>query len=396
MSNELERMSSRFAERLQRLGSESAFQVFSKAKALEAEGKSIIHFEIGEPDFDTPGNIVDAAKKALDQGFTHYTAAQGYLPFREAVVEYAAKYKKFQAGADEVVAVPGGKPVMFYTIMALVDPGDEVIYPNPGFPIYESLIRFAGGTPVPVSILEENDFRLNVEELKSRITPRTKLLILNSPANPTGGVLTREDVEGIAEAVRGKGIFVLSDEIYERIVYEGSAYSIAAVPGMKDWTIVLDGFSKTYAMTGWRLGYGIMNRELAKKVTDLMINSNSCTATFTQIAGIEAIRGPQEDVDSMVEAFRKRREVIVNGLNSIKGISCKKSGGAFYAFPNITGTGMTSNQMADYLLNHAGVAVLSGSSFGSCGEGHLRFSYATSLEQIEMALERIQKALAHL
>lgn len=389
-------MDNRYADRLGRLGSESAFQVLSRAKALEAQGRSVVHFEIGEPDFDTPANIVEAGKRALDNGFTHYATAQGYLPFREAITEYAKKYKGIDCTPEEVVVVPGGKPVMFYTVMALVNEGDEVIYPNPGFPIYESLIRFVGAVPVSIPIREENDFRLDVEELKQKITPKTKLIIINSPANPTGGMLTDGDIDGIADAIRGKGIYVLSDEIYERIVYKGSVKSIASVPGMKEWTVVLDGFSKTYAMTGWRLGYGIMNKELAKKMTDLQINSNSCVATFTQVAGIEALNGSQDAVNAMVEEFRKRREVIVNGLNSIKGISCKKADGAFYAFPNIKGTGMTSKELADYLLNTAGVATLSGSSFGSYGEGYLRLSYATSIHNIELALERIQKALEHI
>jgi len=382
-----------FANRMDRLGGESAFEVLARAKALEAQGKSVIHLEIGEPDFDTPRNIVEAGKKALDNGFTHYSPAQGYLPLREAIVEYAKKYKKVNAVPEEVVVVPGGKPVMYFTVMALVNAGDEVIYPDPGFPIYQNLIRFVEAVPVPIKINEENDFRLDVNELKSKITHKTKLIILNSPANPTGGVLTPEDVDGIAEAVRGKDIYVMSDEIYERIVYSGTVKSIASIPGMKDWTIILDGFSKAYAMTGWRLGYGIMNKELAKKVTDLMINSNSCVATFTQIAGIEALTGPQDAVDAMVEEFRKRREVIVNGLNGIKGITCKKSEGAFYAFPNIIGTGMTSKQLADYLLDEAGVAVLAGSSFGSCGEGYLRLSYANSITNLEIALERMWLAI---
>lgn len=383
----------KFAGRLDRLGGESAFEVLARAKVLEAQGKEVVHFEIGEPDFNTPKNIVEAGIKALKDGFTHYAPAQGYLPFREAIADYAKKYKGVNASADEVVVVPGGKPIMFYTIMALVNKGDEVIYPNPGFPIYESMINFVEGVPVPLSIMEENDFRLDVNELKSKITPKTKLIILNSPANPTGGVLTKDDIDSVAEAIKGKGIYVLSDEIYERVVYSGSVKSIASIPEMKDWTVILDGFSKTYAMTGWRLGYGIMNKDLAKRVTDLMINSNSCVATFTQIAGIEALTGPQNVVDEMVAEFRKRREVIVNGLNSIKGISCKKPEGAFYAFPNITGTGMTSKEIASYLLNTAGVATLSGASFGNCGEGHLRLSYANSIENIEKALYKIDKAL---
>ncbi|MCG8542416.1 MAG: pyridoxal phosphate-dependent aminotransferase [Clostridia bacterium] len=384
------------AKQMNNLKSESAFQVLAKAKKLEADGKNVIHFEIGEPDFDTPSNIVEAGKRALDEKYTHYTAAQGMLPFREAIVDYAKKYKNISTNPEEVVVVPGAKPIMYFTVTALINPGDEVICPNPSFPIYESLIRFVGGVPIPLHIKEENEFRLDVEELKSKITSKTKLLIINSPANPTGGILTEEDIEGIADAVRGKNIFVLSDEIYDRIVYEGSAKSIATMPGMKDWTIVLDGFSKTYAMTGWRLGYGIMNKELAHHITKLIINSNSCTAAFTQMAGIEALKGPQDEVLRMIDEFKRRREIIVDGLNSIKGITCKKSPGAFYAFANITGTGMKSSEMADYLLEHAGVAVLSGSSFGSFGEGYIRLSYATSLENINRGLERINDAVEKL
>lgn len=382
-----------YSDRMGNLSGESAFEVLAKAKALEAQGKNVIHFEIGEPDFDTPKNIVEAAKKALDDGFTHYATAQGYLPLREAIVNYAKKYKNVDANTDEVVVTPGGKPVIYYTFMALINAGDEVIYPDPGFPIYRNLIRFLDAVPVPVSIREEKGFRLDIDELKSKITSKTKLIILNSPANPTGGVLTPEDIDAIADAVKGKGIYVLSDEIYERIVYSGQVKSIASIPGMKDWTIILDGFSKTYAMTGWRLGYGIMNKELAKRMTDLMINSNSCVATFTQVAGIEALSGPQDAVLAMVEEFKKRRDIIVDGLNSIKGFSCKKPEGAFYAFPNITKTGMTSKELADYLLNNAGVATLAGSGFGSAGEGYLRLSYANSIDNIKLALERIDKAM---
>lgn len=393
---ELAMYKSLLAEKMNNLESESAFQVLAKAKKLEAQGKDVIHFEIGEPDFDTPKNIVEAGKRALSEGYTHYTPAQGMLPFREAIVDYAKKYKNIDTNTEEVVVVPGGKPIIYYTITALVNPGDEVIFSNPSFPTYESMIKFVGGIPVPLQGKEENEFRLDVEELKSKITSKTKLLILNSPSNPTGSILTEEDVEGIADAIKGKNIFVLSDEIYQRIVYEGSVKSIASIPEMKDWTIVLDGFSKTYAMTGWRLGYGIMNKELAAHITKLIINSNSCTAAFTQMAGIEALTGPQDDVLKMVDEFKKRREIIVNGLNSIKGISCKKTSGAFYAFPNITATGMKSSELADYLLEHAGVAVLSGSSFGAFGEGYIRLSYATSVENINKGLERIKNAVEKL
>lgn len=386
----------RFADRMSRLGGESAFEVLARAKVLEAQGKNVVHFEIGEPDFVTPKNIVEAGRKALDDGYTHYAPSQGYLPLRETIAEYAKKYKNVDTCADEVVVVPGGKPVMYYTFLALVNAGDEVIYPNPGFPIYQNLVQFVEAVPVPVDIKEENGFRLDINELKSKITSKTKLIILNSPANPTGGVLTSEDIDAVADAVAGKGIYVLSDEIYDRIVYSGNVKSIASIPGMKYWTIILDGFSKAYAMTGWRLGYSITNKELAKKITGLMTNSNSCVATFTQIAGIEALTGPQDAVTEMLEEFSKRREIIVNGLNSIKGISCRKPEGAFYAFPNITGTGMKSKEFADFLLNTAGVATLSGSSFGSCGEGYLRLSYANSISNIELALERIEKALKNI
>lgn len=384
------------ANRMTRLGGESAFQVFSKAKGLEALGRHIIHFEIGEPDFNTPNNIVEAGKKALDGGFTHYTAAQGYLPLREAIVTYADKYKRIKTHPEEVVVTPGGKPIMYYAIMATINPGDEVIYPNPGFPIYESLIRFVGGIPIPLPLREENDFRVDIDELKSLINSKTKMIIINSPANPTGGVLTENDVDEIAKLLIGKNIYVLSDEIYDRIIYEGSTKSMASIPEMKDWTIVLDGFSKTYAMTGWRLGYGIMNKYLANRITDLMINSNSCTAQFTQIAGIEALMGSQEAVDSMNAQYLKRRKVIVDGLNRIKGFSCKNSPGAFYAFPNIKETGMSSGELSDYLLETAGVAVLSGSAFGVYGEGHLRLSYATSINNIQLAIERLDDAMKKL
>lgn len=383
----------RFANRVEKLGGESAFEVLSKAKALEAQGNKIIHLEIGEPDFTTPKNILNAAKKALNDGFTHYAEAQGYLPLREALVGYAKEYKNVDTCVNEIVVVPGGKPIIFFTFQALIEEGDEVIYPDPGFPIYKNLIKFMGGIPVPVNIKEENDFRLDINELKSKITTKTKLIIINSPANPTGGVLTNQDIESIADAVIGKDIYILADEIYQRISYAGLIKSIASIDGMKDQTIILDGFSKTYAMTGWRLGYGIMNKALAKKMTDLMINSNSCAATFTQVAAIEAIKGSQDSVSEMVEEFKKRKKIIVNGLNNIKGIKCKEPNGAFYAFPNIKGTNMNSADLADFLLKKAGVAMLAGSSFGRCGEGYLRLSYANSIENIELAISRIEKAL---
>lgn len=386
----------RLAQRMSRLGTETAFEVLARAKALEAQGKEIIHLEIGEPDFDTPAHIKAAAVRALDEGYTHYTPAAGIPALREAIADYIRRTRGIPVGPENVVVVPGGKPIMFFAILALVEEGDEVIYPNPGFPIYESMIRFVGGHPVPLRLRMENEFRVDVEELARLITPRTRMLILNSPANPTGGVLTREDLAAIAELCLKHDLVVLSDEIYSRIIYEGEHVSIASFPGMLERTIILDGFSKTYAMTGWRLGYGVMPEPLAEAVTRLMINSNSCTAAFTQIAGITALTGPQDDVDRMVAAFRERREVIVEGLNRIPGFRCLKPRGAFYAFPNIEGTGLSSRELAAYLLEEAGVAVLSGTAFGEYGEGFLRLSFANSVENIQKALERIEKALRRL
>ncbi|MFN3928549.1 MAG: pyridoxal phosphate-dependent aminotransferase, partial [Thermoflexus sp.] len=373
----------RLAQRMSRLGTETAFEVLARAKALEAQGKEIIHLEIGEPDFDTPAHIKAAAVRALDEGYTHYTPAAGIPALREAIADYIRRTRGIPVGPENVVVVPGGKPIMFFAILALVEEGDEVIYPNPGFPIYESMIRFVGGHPVPLRLRMDNEFRVDVEELARLITPRTRMLILNSPANPTGGVLTREDLAAIAELCLKHDLVVLSDEIYSRIIYEGEHVSIASFPGMLERTIILDGFSKTYAMTGWRLGYGVMPEPLAEALTRLMINSNSCTAAFTQIAGITALTGPQDDVDRMVAAFRERREVIVEGLNRIPGFRCLKPKGAFYAFPNIEGTGWPSRELAAYLLEEAGVAVLSGTAFGEYGEGFLRLSFANSVENIQ-------------
>jgi aspartate aminotransferase len=386
----------RLAERMSRLGTETAFEVLARAKALEAQGREIIHLEIGEPDFDTPAHIKAAAVRALEEGWTHYTPAAGIPALREAIADYIRRTRGIPVGPEHVVVVPGGKPIMFFAILAMVEEGDEVIYPNPGFPIYESMIRFVGARPVPLRLRTENEFRVDVEELARLITPRTRMLILNSPANPTGGVLTREDLEAIAELCLKHDLVVLSDEIYSRILYEGEHISIASFPGMLERTIILDGFSKTYAMTGWRLGYGVMPEPLAEAVTRLMINSNSCTAAFTQIAGIAALTGPQDDVDRMVAAFRERREVMVEGLNRLPGFRCLKPKGAFYAFPNIEGTGMSSRELAHYLLEEAGVAVLSGTAFGEYGEGFLRLSFANSIENIQKALERIEKALQRL
>lgn len=386
-----------FADKMANLGTETAFMVLAKAKALEAQGKEIIHLEIGEPDFATPRNIIDAGIRALNEGYTHYTPAPGLPEVRATIAEYATRQKGVHYDPEEVVIVPGGKPIMFFTILALVNPGDEVIYPNPGFPIYESVINFVGGKAVPLPIREENDFRLDVDELAGLITPKTKLLIINSPANPTGGVLTAEDIGRIADLIRGKNIVVLADEIYDRIVYDGARpVSIAAQPGMKDWTIILDGFSKTYAMTGWRIGYGLMHRELADRIAQLMVNSNSCTAAFTQKAAQEALTGPQDAAEAMVAEFKKRRDIIVDGLNSIPGITCKRPLGSFYVFPNIKGLGLSSQELEAFLMEKAGVAALSGTAFGKYGEGYLRLSYANSVENIEKALEKIAAAVKEL
>jgi aspartate aminotransferase len=379
---------------METLGTETAFEVLAKAKALEKQGKDVVHLEIGEPDFDTPRNIKEAAAKALYQGYTHYVPSAGILEFRQAIAEYISKTRNIDVNADEVVVTPGGKPVMFFSIMALVNPGDEVLYPNPGFPVYESLVNFVGAKPVPIPLKEENDFSLDPEYVKEKITKKTKMIIINSPENPTGGVLTKDHLKVIADCVADRDdLFVLADEIYSRIIYEGKHESITAFPGLKEKTILLDGFSKTYAMTGWRLGYGVMQKNLAQKIAQLMTNSNSCTCSFIQMAGLEALKGPQTEPEKMVAEFKKRREVIVSGLNKIKGITCKKPRGAFYVFPNITGTGMDCRKLGDHLLYNGGVAVLPGTSFGKFGEGHLRLSFANSVENIQKALERISEAL---
>jgi len=379
---------------METLGTETAFEVLARAKALEKQGKDIVHLEIGEPDFDTPRNIKEAAVKALYAGYTHYVPAAGVPELREAIAEYASKTRGIDVDPEEVVVTPGAKPIMFFSILACLNPGEEVMYPNPGFPIYESVINFVGAKPVPIPLKEENDFRLDHEYVKEKITKKTKMIILNSPENPTGGVLTREDLKVIADCVADRDdVFVLSDEIYSRIIYEDEHESIASLPGMKEKTILLDGFSKTYAMTGWRLGYGVMRKDLAQKVTQLMINSNSCTCAFVQMAGVEALRGPQDEAKKMVADFKRRREIIVPGLNKIEGITCRKPRGAFYVFPSITGTGMNCHKLGDYLLNEAGVAVLPGTAFGKYGEGYLRLSFANSIENIKKALDRISGAL---
>ncbi len=380
----------RLASRMGRLGTESAFEVLVRARALEAQGKNIIHLEIGEPDFDTPENVVDAGVNALRGGWTHYGPSAGFPKLREAVAATTHRNLGINVDPSEVVIVPGGKPIMFFVILALVQEGDEVLYPNPGFPIYESMIRFSGAMAVPYGLREEHDFDVNVDEILEKLTDRTRLVILNSPQNPTGGVMERAEIERLAKVLADRDIFVLSDEIYDRLIYEGEHSSITQFPGMKEKTIILNGFSKTYAMTGWRMGYGIMRPDLAAQITLLMTNSNSCTASFTQMAGIEALNGPQDSVDKMREEFRRRRKVIVDGLNRIPGFKCRQPHGAFYVFPNIKGTGRASRPLADKLLAEAGVACLWGTAFGDWGEGYLRFSFANSVENLEKALERIE------
>ncbi len=384
----------RLASRMSRLGTETAFEVLNRAKALEKQGRQIIHLEIGEPDFATPPNIVSAAVEALHKGWTHYGPSAGLPDLRKEIADYVSRTRNVPVASEEVVVVPGGKPIIFFTMLAFVEAGDEVIYPNPGFPIYESMINYMGGRAVAIPLREERDFSLDVKELASLITDRTKLIILNSPHNPTGGVLTKRDIFDVADAISGRNILVLSDEIYSRLIYEGQHFSIMSVPGFKERTILLDGFSKTYAMTGWRMGYGVMRADLATHITRLMTNSNSCTASFTQVAGIEALHGDQSSVQKMSDEFKLRRDAFVAGLNKIKGFSCRMPKGAFYVFPNITKTGWPSKKLADTLLDQAGVACLSGTAFGAFGEGYLRFSVANSLENLNKALDWINAWVA--
>jgi aspartate/methionine/tyrosine aminotransferase len=373
------------------IGTESAFEVAARARALEAEGRSIVHLEIGEPDFDTPANVRAAAKQALDEGATHYAPFPGIPTLREAIAADATARKGFPVTPDRVFVTVGGKGVMLYAILGIVDPGDEVIVPDPGYPIYESLVRFVGGTPVAIPIRMANDFRLDVDELASLITPRTRMLVVNSPANPTGGVLTRTDLERIAELAIRHDLAVLADEIYSRILYDGTEHvSIASLPGMAERTIVLDGFSKTYAMTGWRLGYAIVPPTLVQTYSQLIINTISCAPTFAQLGAVEALTGPQGDVDAMVVEFRARRDLVVDGLNAIAGVSCLRPTGAFYAFPDIAGTGLTGADLAERLLHDAGVCVLAGTAFGGVGTDHIRISYANSRENLSLALNRIR------
>jgi aspartate aminotransferase len=379
----------RLADRMNRLGTESAFDVLVRARALEAAGREIVHLEIGEPDFPTAMHIVEAGVDALRYGWTHYGPSAGQPALREAVAQDAGRRRGISVDPSEVVITPGAKPILFFVILALVDRDDEVIYPNPGFPIYESMIQFLGARPVPYGLREQHDFDVDVGEIVSKVTDRTRLVILNSPHNPTGGVMPRESIAELARSLADRDLYILSDEIYSRLIYEGEHASIAQFPGMKERTIILDGFSKTYAMTGWRLGYGIMRPELADRVAQLQTNATSCTASFTQMAGVTALRGDQACVDDMREEFRRRRSVIVEGLNKVPGFRCRQPRGAFCAFPNITGTGRASKPLADALLNEAGVAALSGTAFGAWGEGYLRFSFANSAENIRKALDWI-------
>src|SRR5215475_12927163 len=384
------------APRMARLGTESAFEVLARARQLERTGREIIHLEIGEPDFDTQAHIKEAAKQALDAGATHYGPAAGLPELREAIAKHVGETRGIAVSPEEVVVTPGAKPIMFFTIMALIGDGDEVILPNPGFPIYESVINFVGGVPVPIPLREETGFGFDLDLLERRASSRTKLIIINSPQNPTGGVLEVDQLGRIAELARRYRIPVLADEIYKSFLYEGDFASITRFPGMKDLVIILDGFSKAYAMTGWRLGYGVMPRDLAEHVTRLMVNTNSCTASFTQHAGIAALQGDQTPVAEMVAEFKRRRDLVVNGLNQLPGVSCRSPRGAFYVFPNVKGLGRPSAEVAEALLQEAGVAVLGGSAFGQYGEGYLRLSYASAEANLRKALDRMEPVLKRL
>ena len=382
------------ATRMSRLGTETAFEVLAKARRLEAEGMDVVHLEIGEPDFDTPSNIVGAGADALSNGFTHYGPSPGLPEVRERIAQEVSATRNISVTGENVVITPGGKPIMFFIMLALVDEGDEVLYPNPGFPIYESMISFVGGVPVPMQLHESKDFNIDIDEVAGRVSPRTKLMILNSPNNPCGSVLDKSDIETLADLAKENDITVLSDEIYIRILYQDEYHSISSLPGMRDRTVILDGFSKTYAMTGWRIGYGVMPTELVEPISRLVTNSVSSTASAVQMAALEALNGPQDEAYEIVAEFRKRRDIIVEGLNRIPGIRCAMPKGAFYVFPNIEKTGLTSRDFADRLLDEAGVAGLAGESFGQYGKGYVRFSFANSAENIEKALDRIDSFIA--
>ena len=380
----------KLAQRMSRLGTETAFEVLAKARQLESDGNNIIHLEIGEPDFDTPANVVQKGILALEQGYTHYGPTPGLMEVRNRIANEVSRTRGIPVKAENVVITPGAKPIMFFAILALIDDGDEVLYPNPGFPIYESMIRFVGGIPVPMKLLSSRDFNVDIDEISSQITSKTKLMIINSPNNPCGSVIDRGQLKELADLAKKNHIMVLSDEIYSQFLYEGKHHSISSFDGMSDQTIILDGFSKTYAMTGWRIGYGVMPIELVEPISRLSTNSVSCTASFTQMAVMEAMDGPQNDVIDMVAEFKTRRDVIVNGLNKIPGINCPMPKGAFYVFPSVEGTGLTSSEFADRLLYDGGVACLAGESFGEYGNGCVRFSFANSMDNLRIALERIE------
>ena len=384
----------KLAARMSRIGVEGAFKVLVRARALEAQGRDIIHLEIGEPDFDTPAHIVEAGKRALDEGWTRYGPTPGLPELRAAIAAHISRSRGIRVGPEHVSVVPGGKPMIFFPMLALLEPGDEVIYPDPAFPIYESMINFLGATPVPIPLVEERGFLFDLNLLRDKLSAKTKMLVLNSPHNPTGGVIPADDIRAIAEMLRDRDLMVLSDEIYSEIFYGEPPLSIASCPGMQEKTIILDGFSKTYAMTGWRMGYGVMPEWMVEAVTKLMVNSNSCTASFTQRAGLAALEGPADGTAKMIAEFRRRRDAFCAGLNTLPGFRCAIPGGAFYAFPNITGTGWKSEALADALLEKAGVACLSGTAFGAYGEGYLRFSMANSYEKLMGAIERIKNFLA--
>jgi len=386
----------RLAKRLSRLGTETAFEVLVKARALEAQGRDIIHLEIGEPDFATPANVMEAASRALHEGYTHYCPSAGLHELRKAIACEIQTTRGVEVDPDWIVVTPGGKPIMFYLLLAVVEAGDEVLYPNPGFPIYESMINFVGGTPVPIPLREELKFRFDPVEFRSKVSERTKLIIINSPQNPTGGLLTKSDLQTIAEVAAERDVLVLSDEIYSHIIYGEAHQSIATLTGMLERTIILDGFSKTYAMTGWRLGYGVMHPTLQSHISKLVTNSVSCTAPFIQRAGLEALANTATAVSHMVAEFRRRRDLIVRGLNEIPGLQCLCPSGAFYVFPNIRAFGKSSGEFADRLLKEAGVGALSGTAFGSYGEGYIRLSYANSLENLDRAIRRIRDFVANL
>jgi len=386
----------KLADRQKRLGTETAFETLAKAKKLESMGKNIVHLEIGEPDFDSPEHVVNAAKKALDDGFTHYGPSAGQPELRESIAIHQGEFNGYSISSDNVIVTPGGKPVMFFSILALVEEGDEVIYPNPGFPIYESMINYSGAKAVPMKLEESKDFNAIIDDLEKLITSKTKLMILNYPNNPCGSVMQKDDLQRISELAIKNDIVVLSDEIYKDMYYEGEHYSISNFEGMKERTIILDGFSKSYAMTGWRLGYGIFPDFMVDDVTKLMTNSVSCTSVFSQMAAIAALEGPKDFTRNMMDKFRIRRQIVHDGLNSIDGINCRMPLGAFYAFPNISGTGLSSSEFADKALNDYGVALLSGTAFGEFGDNYIRISFANSEDNLSIAIDRLSNMIRDL